>query len=434
MMSIEMDTETTVYRGATLEELLPRIREELGSDAVIVRQREGIVGGVGGFFGKKCVEVEARAAAAPGGPAIPARGIVDAYDTGAPYEPELADGEPEPELSFEPLTPFEPEPGNVLLETLMAQTSPFGDELADLLARDIVAEPEPELLLEPEPLPVLELERPSALGDIAARPLKAPLPARIEIADEAELARANMEAAGIPGSIVDEIFEEIERVVRPWEPHTSYRELARRALTRRIPVVHGWKTKRRTIALLGLADSGRTLTAAKLVQSYARAGRTATALSLEPLRDASRLAELTDRGGIRLEIADSLEGIRLAKRRARDSELVVVDTPPLADPVDGRRVKPLLRMLDELKPDETHLLVPATADAAVARAFVGSLLRHMTPTRILVTHTDARPHTGVAVGLALAEKIPVSFVTEGDRAMSGITLAAKEDLARMVLA
>jgi flagellar biosynthesis GTPase FlhF len=426
MMSIEMDTETTVYRGATLEELLPQIREELGSDAVIVRQREGIVGGVGGFFGKKCVEVEARAASPAGGPALPSRAVVDAYDTGDPYE-----AAPEPELAFEPLTAFEPEPGNVLLETLMAQTSPFGDELAELLVRDL--EPAVEAQVEAEPLPVLEIERPSALGDIAARPLKS-VPARRELVDEAEMARANMEAAGIPASIVDEIFEEIDRVVRPWEPHTSYRELVRRQLTDRIPVVHGWKSKRRTIALLGLADSGRTLTAAKLVQSYARAGRTATAISLEPARDAGRLAELTDRGGIQLEIADSIEGVKLAKRRARDSELVVVDTPPLGDPVDGRRVKPLLRMLEELKPDETHLLVPATADAAVARAFVGTLLRHMTPTRILVTHTDARPHTGVAVGLAVAEKIPVSFVTEGDRAVGGITLAAKEDLARMVLA
>lgn len=422
---MSVDVETTVYRGDTLEELLPQIREELGSDAVIVRQREGIVGGVGGFFGKKCVEVEARPASPR--PSMPSRSVVDAYDTGEPLfvpEPEAVF---EPAFEPEPEPAFAPEPGNHLLETLMAQTSPFGDELAAA----IVSADEPELKL--DPLTVLEAERPSALGDIAARPTKAPISVRTPV-DEPSIARANMEAAGIPVSIVDEIFAEIERVVRPFEPHTSYRELARRALAERIPVVHGWKTKRRTIALLGLADSGRTLTAAKLAQAYARAGRSVTALSLEPARDAGRLGDLTDRSGVALEIADSLESVRLAKRRARDSELLVVDTPPLGDPVDGRRVKPLLRMLDELKPDETHLLVPATADAAVARAFVGSLLRHMTPSRILITHTDARPHTGVAVGLSVAEKIPVSFVTEGDRAVGGITLAAKDDLARMVLA
>src|SRR5215218_1851640 len=41
-------SETRTYRGGSLEELLPRIRAELGDDAVVVRQREGLTGGVAG--------------------------------------------------------------------------------------------------------------------------------------------------------------------------------------------------------------------------------------------------------------------------------------------------------------------------------------------------------------------------------------------------
>jgi flagellar biosynthesis GTPase FlhF len=48
------------YRGRTLEEILPQIREELGADAIILREREGLVGGVGGFFAQRFIEVEAR--------------------------------------------------------------------------------------------------------------------------------------------------------------------------------------------------------------------------------------------------------------------------------------------------------------------------------------------------------------------------------------
>jgi flagellar biosynthesis GTPase FlhF len=48
------------YRGRTLEEILPQIREELGRDAIILREREGLVGGVGGFFAQRFIEVEAR--------------------------------------------------------------------------------------------------------------------------------------------------------------------------------------------------------------------------------------------------------------------------------------------------------------------------------------------------------------------------------------
>ena len=45
------------YVGRSLEELAPQIREELGPDAVILSQREGLKGGVGGFFSTKSIEV-----------------------------------------------------------------------------------------------------------------------------------------------------------------------------------------------------------------------------------------------------------------------------------------------------------------------------------------------------------------------------------------
>jgi flagellar biosynthesis GTPase FlhF len=54
------DQETFTYRGRSLEELVPRIREELGDDAVIVARRETTSGGVGGFFAKREIEVEVR--------------------------------------------------------------------------------------------------------------------------------------------------------------------------------------------------------------------------------------------------------------------------------------------------------------------------------------------------------------------------------------
>ncbi len=48
------------FRGRTLEELLPQIRAELGADAIILREREGLVGGIGGFFAQRFIEVDAR--------------------------------------------------------------------------------------------------------------------------------------------------------------------------------------------------------------------------------------------------------------------------------------------------------------------------------------------------------------------------------------
>src|SRR4029450_9561148 len=57
-----MQSDVKTYRGRTLEELLPQIREELGPDAIVLRRREGLAGGMGGFFQKHFVEVDARKA------------------------------------------------------------------------------------------------------------------------------------------------------------------------------------------------------------------------------------------------------------------------------------------------------------------------------------------------------------------------------------
>src|SRR5919106_1216722 len=60
--TLATDSDTKTFRGRTLEELLPKIRAELGADAIVLRRREGLAGGMGGFFQKSYVEVDARPA------------------------------------------------------------------------------------------------------------------------------------------------------------------------------------------------------------------------------------------------------------------------------------------------------------------------------------------------------------------------------------
>src|SRR3954470_12317919 len=61
------------FRGRSLEELLPQIRAELGPDAIVLRRREGLGGGVGGFFQRPYVEVDARAPTAQEAPPLEIR-------------------------------------------------------------------------------------------------------------------------------------------------------------------------------------------------------------------------------------------------------------------------------------------------------------------------------------------------------------------------
>ena len=69
---------TMTYRARSLTNALVQARDELGPDAVVIRRREGLEGGVAGFFQKAVVEIEAQA----GGPALlsagaPATSLLD---------------------------------------------------------------------------------------------------------------------------------------------------------------------------------------------------------------------------------------------------------------------------------------------------------------------------------------------------------------------
>jgi len=68
---------TRVYRGRSVDELVPQIQRDLGADAIIVRRREGLTGGMMGFFQRAFVEIEAM----PGGPGV------DLYDEPASPPP-----------------------------------------------------------------------------------------------------------------------------------------------------------------------------------------------------------------------------------------------------------------------------------------------------------------------------------------------------------
>jgi flagellar biosynthesis protein FlhF len=421
------------YRGDSLEQLLPQIRDELGADAIVVRQREGIIGGVGGFFGKRCVEVEAQ----PAWPmptetrAVPARSVVDAYAPTRVFEAVLAQAEPfvpaEPEAEWDcewdwqsaPELPPEPE----------VAPEPDPEPEPQL---EVIQLPLPTPVIEPEPMPELE---PAAIEVVEEPPPPPPPPPAvitlleqlgpIENDDFASI-RTEMLAAALPVRLVGEILADVEQHLLPFEPGASRRSLARRALAGRIKTANGWRTKQRTVAVVGLSGSGRTLTTASLAAAYAAAGKSVTALSLEPAREAMRLAELLgERDEIDFEIVDAPARVRSARKRLTAPDVIVADTPPAG----GTATLSLLRALE---PDETHLVMPSGMTSSEGQAMINMLGDFKLPTRIVITHADDQRPSGAAVGLAVAHKIPVSFLGNGSR-LGRLQPAEPEALARMVL-
>jgi flagellar biosynthesis GTPase FlhF len=396
MSMLEME-EAKTYVGGSLEEVLPQIRLELGPDALIVRQREGIVGGIGGFFGKKVVEVQAQRGASAPIPApapaakavVPPRAVIDAYDSGD-------DPEPEPEVD------------GGLMETLLAQASPFAEQLFERLE---------------EPLPAAAAPKPQPKPKAKAKP-------RAQAAPAGDLAgvRRELLAATVPVRMADAIVADVERTMLPFLPGGSPRDLARAALAERIKVARPGATKKRTIAVVGLADSGRAAATADLCAGFLRGGRAVAAVSLEPARDALELAELTAEDDIPFFIADVPEQAAQMRDVIGDAEILVADVPLVPEAIDGRRLAQTLMLLGALAPDETHLVLPATMQPAHAQTLVESLATHKLPTRLIVAAADDAGASGVPVGLSLTHKIPVSF-TSGASLMP----AFADSLAELVL-
>src|SRR4051794_31523648 len=144
--------ETFTYRGRSLEELVPRIRQDLGDDAVIVARRETSSGGVGGFFAKREIEVEVR----PGSRTGPAPGVAAAF---AQQLAEAQGLQARPPGEVRPATgpeidaiPVPPTPADVTVDDLFPAPSPQASQNLAALFNAGLPPAEPPVVPEEEPI------------------------------------------------------------------------------------------------------------------------------------------------------------------------------------------------------------------------------------------------------------------------------------------
>jgi signal recognition particle GTPase len=325
--------------------------------------------------------------------------------------------------------------GDDLLEAMLAQSSPFAATLSSALQeappRTSVFEPGWERLAgeaqpsaAPSAGPPVAADEPWAPvpDDRAAAAVLERIPTQVarsrqavrstvlEVVDELAGLRAELVSASVPLDLAGEIIAEARDGLRSFDPDTPMRELVRRSLTSRIPLAQVRVTGQRRIAVVGTAGSGRTLAAASLMCAYAQAGHSVGALSLEPGRKAVRLADLLGGLDAPFEIAQTPAAVTRATTALGATDVVIADVPALRDGVDPRCLSKALALLKAFRPDETHVVMPAGTGAEEGRALVDALTATGLPLRLIVSHTDDQAPSGVAVGVALTHRIPVSFV------------------------
>jgi flagellar biosynthesis GTPase FlhF len=160
-MTPEQDTFT--YRGRSLEELVPRIRDELGDDAVIVSRRETTSGGVGGFFAKREIEVEVRpgesVAGTPGLAAAFAQQLAEAHERQMATPAEAGELRPATSPEIDAL----PGSADVTVDDLFPAAPPPGAQgLAALFNAGLAPVAPPEDEESEDDAPAAEAEAPAA--------------------------------------------------------------------------------------------------------------------------------------------------------------------------------------------------------------------------------------------------------------------------------
>jgi flagellar biosynthesis protein FlhF len=387
-------TDTKTYRGRTLEEVLPKIKAELGPDAEIVRQRSGLTGGVGGFFQRQMVEVEAKP---PGQQIERPRRRFDAYDE-EPTASALTtdDGVRDEPETFVPELPIEEGMSAPGIQEIFRQAAPFADQLGQALEPIVPAQPPAE------------------------RPAKAE-----------ELVKT-LSDAGLDAALASDIVDRTVAGELPFATPRSLKKLVRQQLARRIPVADPVAPGARSVAFVGPGGSGKTLSVARLAAAYAtRSEMPVVVISLRPADAGAELTAMLEPFGIGVRAVESGGEARAHLAGAVDHALVVVDTPAVA-PRSAAEVAALAAELESLGVGEVHLTLPSTYSGPAARELAGALAP-LRPSRVALTHLDATSHIGGLLDYAIREQRPISYTSEGTGLPGGLAPADPDKLAGLLI-
>lgn len=404
------DGELKTYRGSSLEEILPRIRAELGPDALIVRQREGLVGGVGGFFQRRCVEVDAR----PRGPRV------DVYDDGSPVgaadeEGAEAAGEAEAKAGA-------PEPRSA--PRFVRNDAATREGLAEPAIRELVEQAQPFAEL----LGGLTAPATNGAGEngTAAAKLDADAPVEAEIAAEgddprepqpavaaprrAKRLREGLVTAGLGEDIATAMVDAVVASHLPFATPARLRTLVRDELALRIPVAPAPAPGRRALAVVGPAGAGKTAAVAAIAAAHAAAGARVRCVALQPRDGGAALEALLGDSSAHLLVA--ADAAAAAAELGGEDGLILVDTPPSWPGAPG--LERLAASLAALDLDEIHLALRAGTAATVGAELIAGLAA-LRPSRLLATGLGETAYLGSIADVAIRAELPLSYMAEGPR-------------------
>lgn len=395
------------FRGRSLAELLPQIREELGEGAVAVSVRHGRTGGVGGFFAQSCVEVDA----------------VPGEDMNAEFARLLAaaGGEAPPAAER-----FVPMPAQA---TASAPVAPMPVAARDDAAAKLAALFQPDAAPMPMPAPAA----PAAPMAPAPAAHPAPLiPTDLGWPNAALDIQRTLTGRGMDPDLVAAIVGEAVDHLLPFSSEASLRPLVAGQLARCLPPLPRRRAGRRlAIGFVGAGGAGKSRCVSRLALAYAgrrdQGGRPVYCLTLRPRDRGAELLAAVSSSGIPVHAAADGADARAFLDSLSQDAVVVVDTPGVSPRAEAE-LRQLAAELRQLQLDECHLTLPATLSPAAAGELVHGT-HSLRVDALALTHVDEIEHLGTAIAAAISAELPISYVGRGPHVRGGLRPALVEALA-----
>ncbi|MGD9571913.1 MAG: hypothetical protein AB7V62_08525 [Thermoleophilia bacterium] len=446
------------FSGATIDEVLTKVREELGEEAVILQTKRVVTGGLGGFFGREGVEVTAaegmpagegalanqEAAASVAAPS-PSVDTTDEQSEEEPFVPtpfgkhlearldaavEAADGAPagapaSPAASYAraaaPFAPGDRERTEAIIEAARAAVRE---------AHDAAADAEPDLgIPEMEPEPVAAEEPVS--WDAPPAPV-APRPAR-RAGGSLEGVRAELLRAGVDERYLDPVIEGFARSIVPFlGSRDSVRDAMREHMAARLPVVRDWKARPagHAVAFVGQSGVGKTSAAASLAGRYRAAGLT-TALIAAGDGPHDMLEAHARRLDVQLFRAPDADTLARVRATLVDRDLIVIDTAGRSHQ-QLAEIEGLAALLGPAGIEDVVLTMPLATPLAdlgdVQRRF-----RMVGVNRLALTKIDETRHLGNLVNVPLRMGKPLAYLSDGTTVPGALAPADARRVAEMIL-
>jgi flagellar biosynthesis protein FlhF len=192
--------------------------------------------------------------------------------------------------------------------------------------------------------------------------------------------------------------------------------------------------RRRLVALVGPTGVGKTTTIAKLAANFRlRERRNVGLITVDTYRIAAveQLRTYADIMDLPMEVVSTPREMRHAVERMADLELVLLDTAGRS-PTDDLKIQELRALLAEAAPDEVHLVLSSVASPGAlektARRFA-----EVGATALVLTKLDEAAGLGNLLPLLRASRLPLSYLTNGQKVPDDIEPASADRLAGLIL-